>query len=72
MIKVICRDNADNRNYLTINKVYNAETISISTPCYKIIDDSGESHAYFKFRFELLAEWRDKQIENIFDEIEVI
>ena len=68
MIKVICIDNDNGYYNLTINKIYDALEHDGNSDLYQIQNDEFEMGSYFKTRFIPLAEWRDKQINNLLDD----
>lgn len=61
-MKVKCIDNDDGYLSLTIGKKYDA--IDDGDDCYRITNDKGRSHIYYKERFE---EVKEMEVENVLE-----
>lgn len=61
-MKVKCIDNDDGYLSLTIGKKYDA--IDDGDDCYRITNDKGDSHLYYKERFE---EVKEMEVENVLE-----
>ena len=72
MIKVICIDNSlfDKADEIPLikGKIYDAYESLILPERWAVIDENGEKFSYYKKRFITLAEWREKQINKIFED----
>jgi hypothetical protein len=79
LIQIICIDNLESNTYdskpLELNKIYWGEfskpTHKIKTPIYLVYSTQSEDSiigAFYAERFITLAEWRDRQIDNILEE----
>jgi hypothetical protein len=70
-VKLVCIDNYERHNYLTLHGIYEGWTQPSGygkKNYYVEGEDDGKSRWELKKRFILLDEWRDRQLNQIFDD----